>query len=511
MQIDENKRPRSALKTYFAKNAIPTEAQFAQLIDSTINQRDDGLAKAPGDPLSVEAAGEDTGHKRALNFYMSFADVAPAWTISLRPRKNPADANSARPGWSVGDAVGNSRLCIDAATGNVGIGTVAPADKLEVAGRIRAGTATIGQWPANANYSFFGSNALDQSNQQNYALLQSNAGPDVGVTFLNSPSIVRVRIDNADRLTVERSGTTVEGSLKIAGSDLYFTQTDHNHTGIGNAPGFAAIENGASHGALMLLGRSMAAPGQPHNRVIKAWDYLEVNGKFNVNGNSELNGKHAFRGNDQWLRLNQDGAFVGTHTPGLFAPSSINVGGRGGWETDPGRGSIAYTGRLSHLDVEPVFTATVRCADFTIGGVPGRRATPGRALVDLGDTLSLNHDGDWQNTRIAGNTVITRLVSPPAVTFSSAALKEDIRPMSSRAAATIVDQLKPVTYRWREGDEATHLGFIAEECPDEVATAEHDGIYISHIVAALTRVVRDQAETIAALERRLAAIEPLSA
>src|SRR6188768_1149306 len=123
MQIDENKRPRTALKTYFAKNAIPTEAQFAQLIESAINQRDDGVVKNAGDPLSIEATGDDVGLKRAVNFYNSFADADPAWTISLRPRSKPSDPNSGRAGWSVSDAAGNSRLCIDAANGNVGIGT----------------------------------------------------------------------------------------------------------------------------------------------------------------------------------------------------------------------------------------------------------------------------------------------------------------------------------------------------------------------------------------------------
>src|SRR5689334_6592304 len=169
MQIDDNKRPRSALKTYFAKNAIPTEAQFAQLIDSVINQRDDGVVKNAGDPLSIEAAGDDVGQKRAINFYRSFADVDPAWTVSLKPRKNPADPNTGRFGWSLGDAAGNSRLCIDAANGNVGIGTIQPAEKLEVAGRTRIGSVTIGPWPANPGpYSFFGSSALDQADQRNY-------------------------------------------------------------------------------------------------------------------------------------------------------------------------------------------------------------------------------------------------------------------------------------------------------------------------------------------------------
>ncbi|HET9397828.1 MAG TPA: hypothetical protein VFO45_03335 [Sphingomicrobium sp.] len=343
MQIDENKRPRTALKTYFAKNAIPTEGQFSQLIESSINQRDDGVVKNPGDPLSIEATGDDVGLKRAVNFYMSFADADPAWTISLRPRRKPADPNTGRAGWSIGDAAGNSRLCIDASNGNVGIGTVAPVEPLEVTGRVRAGAAGIGPWPANEKYSYFGSSALDQSIPGNYALLQANSSK--GQTLVNSPTQVSLRIGNSDRLVVDNDGVTVHGSLTIAGSDLYFTETSHNHTGIGNAIGYAAIENASNYGALMILGRSVPTAGG-FTRVVKLWDQLEVNGLLNARGDISILDKHAFRGTDPWLRLNQDGAFsLGTHTPGLFAPGSLNVGGYNGW-ANPGHGNAYITGDL---------------------------------------------------------------------------------------------------------------------------------------------------------------------
>jgi hypothetical protein len=81
--------------------------------------------------------------------------------------------------------------------------------------------------------------------------------------------------------------------------------------------------------------------------VVKLWDLLEINGSLVLNGDMSIRGKHAFRGNDTWLRLNQDGAFSsGTHTPGLFAPMSLNVGGHRGWEANPGNGSVFVAGDL---------------------------------------------------------------------------------------------------------------------------------------------------------------------
>ena len=374
MNIDDGKKSRVSLKSYFVKNAIPTEQQFAQLMDSVLNQRDDGLVKVAGDPLSIEAAGDDTSFKKALNLYTHLADPDPAWTVSLRPRANPGDPQTGRPGLSLNDAHGNSRLVIDAANGQVGIGTVAPVEALDVAGRIKAGPLTIGPWPANpaspgqfgffgastldhaqpgnyallqeatgagagrtylnspvdirfrinnddrmivasngnvgvgltapsaplevagrvksgnlmigpwpanANYGFFGTSSLDQTQAGNYALLQSGGGGDTGTTYLNSPSQLHLRIGNVDRAVIDGAGnfSISSGSLTIGGSDVYFTDPNHNHTGIGNALNHAAIENAVNYDALMILGRST-----PGRRVVKLWDYLEVNGDLVVTG-----------------------------------------------------------------------------------------------------------------------------------------------------------------------------------------------------------------------------------
>jgi hypothetical protein len=120
--------------------------------------------------------------------------------------------------------------------------------------------------------------------------------------------------------------------------------------------------------------------------------------------------------------------------------------------------------------------------------------------VDSTDTLVLNYGADWPNTHIDGKCFFPRGV--PAY-GSSAALKKDIRAMSSAEAVAIVDALDPVTFRWKHDDAKRHLGFIAEKCPDAVTTAERNGVFVLDIVAALTRVVRDQAKTITALERRI--------
>jgi hypothetical protein len=130
--MEITRRNRTELKAYFVKNSIPKESNFAELIDGMLNQKEDGIVKLPGDPLSLEAAGDDTSVKPLLNFYRSFRDPSPAWRLTLNPRSNPHDAGSARAGLNISDGAGQSRLFIDGTTGHVGIGTLTPGAKLDV-------------------------------------------------------------------------------------------------------------------------------------------------------------------------------------------------------------------------------------------------------------------------------------------------------------------------------------------------------------------------------------------
>ena len=162
-----SKKKRSDLKSYFVKNAIPTESQFSDLIDGTLNQADDGIFKLPDDPLSVVATGGPDSQKKTIQLFEKFAaDATPAWVLSLNPRENPGDAATATPGLSISTNAGASRLFIDKATGNVGIGTTAPKQKLHINGtvsghisggalRIQSEHGYIDVGPQNTGWSHF--------------------------------------------------------------------------------------------------------------------------------------------------------------------------------------------------------------------------------------------------------------------------------------------------------------------------------------------------------------------
>jgi hypothetical protein len=375
-------KKRTQLKSYFVKNAIPTEGNFADLVDAQLNQADDGVFKLAGEPLSVVSAAGD--QKRVLRLYSEYPAPNADWLISLKPAQNPADPATTKPGFGIADGAGNTRLFISPA-GNVGIGTNNPADKLTLrdgdlrleGGRYRrlkiisdkywagielvarqdgeAGnphidfthgeldapnfgirvyspvnnTLTISSGDGVANLSVEGNVTISGSTSARKLAVNdaTNSGVDRGLwlwgpsdsahviysanpsgTSPNNKPAIKGYFDSNHRLrfrTATGQGFLFEnnnetalvdidadngnlwtaGALYAGNSDMYFTRTDHDHSGIGNTTGYAAIENASNYGALMILGRQTA-----QGRIVKLYDYLEVNGTLQLNGGMKMTG-----------------------------------------------------------------------------------------------------------------------------------------------------------------------------------------------------------------------------
>jgi hypothetical protein len=81
---------------------------------------------------------------------------------------------------------------------------------------------------------------------------------------------------------------------------------------------------------------------QPANFNISGQGAMAI---LNVEGGYVyMGGRETIRNTDSWMRLNQGGHFPsGVHTPGLLAPSSLNVGGANGWG-NPGGGNMWVAG-----------------------------------------------------------------------------------------------------------------------------------------------------------------------
>jgi hypothetical protein len=90
---------------------------------------------------------------------------------------------------------------------------------------------------------------------------------------------------------------------------------------------------------------------------------------------------------------------------------------------------------------------------------------------------------------------------------SSIAFKDNVQGLSSGAAMQALAKLRPVTYAYKVDRSEKHVGFIAEEVPELVASKDRKGLSPMDIVAVLTKVVQEQQKTIEALNQRLEKLE----
>ena len=87
---------------------------------------------------------------------------------------------------------------------------------------------------------------------------------------------------------------------------------------------------------------------------------------------------------------------------------------------------------------------------------------------------------------------------------SSRELKQDIRELTAGEAQIAFEQLAPVRYTSKIDPTERHVGFIAEDVPDLVATKDRKALSPMDIVAVLTRVVQEQQKAVEAQQKIIA-------
>jgi len=100
-----------------------------------------------------------------------------------------------------------------------------------------------------------------------------------------------------------------------------------------------------------------------------------------------------------------------------------------------------------------------------------------------------------------------RLDAGSWINASSREVKQDIQDLDGAAAFDAFKKLEPVTFAYKAKPAETRVGFIAEDVPNLVATADRKGLSSMDIVAVLTKVVQQQQHTIDDLQTRLQSLE----
>lgn len=550
--MDIKKLDRTALKSYFVKNAVPTESNFADLIDGMINQKEDGVAKLAGEPLSIQADGSDTSQKKAINFYRNFADPKPAWTLSLNPRADPNTPATAKPGWSIGDADGNSKLFIDQNTGNVGVGTTAPAGKLEVNGVavISNGTSFAaknksmapGSLVVGSTIGNFGGGAGWNANTAGL-LLETVANTEIAVHDAGTrlSSLMYYEGEAANRITIGRDmGWGKIAQVVFAGA-ITPSSGNSESAGImfpkdpGGGGGDAAwlryyarqgeactlelgISNdGDDHIALMSSGNVGIGTTTPAGKLhvqtggAGSWDRFVVK-STNLWGD----------GGTQYVTIGEGGAagimFYNPHVV-WYAPearASIRMGRSGGipsghwWDIGVRGGNVfsivdGQTGAFG-LSINEGGTVKVN-------------------VLQIGDKWRLSGVGDWganddwlrlaniSNTNYFGGLAASKLWSVGGVVQGSdLRLKRDVT--SLRPGSADILKLRGVRFKWVDAAEhdAVAMGLIAQEVeeifPEVVSTGPDGmkGINYGILIAPLIEAVKQQQAQIGELRAEVQAL-----
>jgi len=322
--------------------------------------------------------------------------------------------------------------------GRVGIGTLAPGFKLDVADRMRVrqgGSGSAGIWfyqtGPGTDRAFVGMAADDQvgfwgNTGANWGLVMNTATGRVGIGTTSSPSKLEIDGDVALR---------------------------------------------------------QMPPGAP--RALAAGETLVWN-------------------DGTWLRLNQNLDYTkpifGVHTPGVFAPLSLNVGGASAWG-DPGAGNVWVTGNVgigtTNLGGRLMITGPnalqgnleffAQFGDIVYdGGSDGLFiiTDAGGTTAFMGGNIGVGTIAPQAKLHVQGDLYISGHARKGDGHFwwdlSDARLKKNVKPLTDALSQLL--RLRGVFFEWAAPEEwgrlsGRHMGLVAQEVekvfPEWVSTGAH--------------------------------------
>jgi hypothetical protein len=125
------KQNRKTLKNYFGKGNLPTESQFADLIDSALNLLDDRFDHTAKDGFKITTTGDNEG---LFSFYDGDNPQDPRWSMGLEESRDELVFRNGK----VNPETGKPDTTLSLGQGKIGVNKDNPQTELDVNGVISA-------------------------------------------------------------------------------------------------------------------------------------------------------------------------------------------------------------------------------------------------------------------------------------------------------------------------------------------------------------------------------------
>ncbi|NEO40245.1 MAG: hypothetical protein F6J90_29430 [Moorea sp. SIOASIH] len=358
--------------------------------------------------------------------------------------------------------------------GNVGIGITNPTEKLEVTGTVKAtrfegdgsgltGISGDGQWQTlSGNRIRYNGGVL----VGNYLLSRTNDSQERGVSgasFAITETVNKIPRCYGVRGHFQGFLTSIVVKDEKHPDDEIIVKDEANDT-----------RDDSFEAQISILG-GITPENSPES--VKSGDFLEQRTEISVEAVDTIKG-----GTVQPIDT-----IEGDKSPQPIPKPGFFKSGYGGYFTAINNGTSTVYG--------------------VYGEVTGRQGSTSYGVYGSAKGAGNNYAGYFNGrVHVTGNIIANNLQQK-----SSRQFKENINTLAIEDAIETLEGLNPVQFRYKEDHQKeTHIGFIAEDVPDLVASRDRKTLSPMDIVAVLTKVVKEQNNTISLLMEKVQTLEQKS-